>query len=62
MFVEAGGQGQTSLRRLLRWYAALDPEVGYCQGMGFIAGLFLTYMVEEHAFYTFYSVLTVRSW
>jgi hypothetical protein len=58
--VEAGGQGQSSLRRLLRCYAALDPDVGYCQGMGFIAGLFLTYMVEDHAFYTFYAVLQVK--
>jgi hypothetical protein len=60
LFVENNGQGQLSLRKLLRWYAILDPEVGYCQGMGFLAGLFLTYMIEEHAFYTFYSVLTVR--
>mmetsp|Transcript_26542 Transcript_26542/g.28945 ORF Transcript_26542/g.28945 Transcript_26542/m.28945 type:complete len:387 (+) Transcript_26542:70-1230(+) len=58
MFVEENGQGQQSLRRLLRWYASLDTEVGYCQGMGFLAGLFLTYMVEEQAFYTFYSILT----
>ena len=57
--MEDDGLGQQSLRRILRWYAALDPEVGYCQGMGFLAGLFLTYMIEEHAFYTFYSVLTV---
>jgi hypothetical protein len=61
MFVEDGGLGQTSLRRLLQWYAALDPEVGYCQGMGFIAGLFLTYMIEEQAFYAFYGVLTVST-
>jgi hypothetical protein len=61
LFVENNGQGQLSLRKLLRWYAILDPEVGYCQGMGFLAGLFLTYMIEEHAFYTFYSVLTVRN-
>ncbi len=59
MFVEDGGIGQSSLRRLLQWYAALDPEVGYCQGMGFIAGLFLTYMIEEQAFYAFYATLMV---
>lgn len=34
-------------------YASIDPEVGYCQGMGFIAGLLLTYMPEETAFYCF---------
>jgi hypothetical protein len=31
----------------------IDREVGYCQGMGFIAGLLLNYMVEEEAFLTF---------
>lgn len=43
--------GQTLLRRVLRAYANYDEEVGYCQGMGFIAGMFLTYMPEEEAFW-----------
>ena len=38
-------------------YAALDVEVGYCQGMGFLAALFLTYMTEEDAFYCLVAVL-----
>eukprot|EP01034_Spumella_vulgaris_P027176 gene27176-33862_t len=38
-------------------YAALDPDVGYTQGMSFMAALFLLYMVEEEAFYCFYSVM-----
>lgn len=49
--------GQNNLRRLLLLYASLDPEVGYCQGMGFPAALFLTYLSFDHAFYIFYSVL-----
>jgi len=57
MFIENGGEGQCALRRMLLSYAALDPECGYCQGMGFIAGLFLTYMIEEEAFHCFYAVL-----
>ena len=61
MFYHDGGPGQESLRRLLTWYAALDPEVGYCQGMGFIAALLLSYMIEEDAFYCLYAVLTVRT-
>jgi len=56
-FIENEGDGQQSLRRLLQWYAVLDPAVGYCQGMGFIAALFLTYMQEEDAFYCFYATL-----
>ncbi len=61
MFIENEGIGQQSLRRLLQWYAVLDPEVGYCQGMGFLAGLFLQYMPEDKAFYCLYSVLQVLS-
>lgn len=61
LFIEKDGEGQCSLRRVLQWYAALDTEVGYCQGMGFVAALFLTYMSEERAFYTFYATLTRRS-
>lgn len=42
--------GQLSMLRILRAYAALDPEVGYSQGMNFLAGLFLTYLDEPAAF------------
>jgi len=61
MFEADGGLGQNALRRILQSYAALDTEVGYCQGMGFIAALFLTYLVEEDAFYCFHSVLSRSS-
>lgn len=60
MFLEDGGAGQQSLRRMLQAYAVLDPEVGYCQGMGFIAALLLTYMIEERAFTVFYFALQVH--
>jgi hypothetical protein len=43
--------GQASLRRVLRAYSYYDQEVGYCQGMNFIAGMFLTLMAEEEAFW-----------
>ncbi len=44
-------EGQAALRRVLRAYAAYDQEVGYCQGMNFVAGLLLMYMPgEAHAF------------
>uniref|UniRef100_A0A7S2KF21 Rab-GAP TBC domain-containing protein n=1 Tax=Leptocylindrus danicus TaxID=163516 RepID=A0A7S2KF21_9STRA len=49
--------GQTLLRRVLRAYANYDEEVGYCQGMGFIAGMFLTYMPEEQAFWQLVGVM-----
>ena len=60
---EGGGTsvGQEALRRLLQLYAKTDKDVGYCQGMAFIAGLLLTYMPEENAFYCFLAALKVRS-
>ena len=57
LFCEKNGKGQKSLRRVLQLYAAIDEKVGYCQGMGFMAGLLLTYMVEEDAFYVFAAAL-----
>jgi Rab-GTPase-TBC domain len=34
-------EGKSALRRVLRAYAMRNPEVGYCQGLNFIAGLLL---------------------
>ena len=42
--------GQDALYRLLRAYSLHNTEIGYCQGMGFIAGLLLTYVPEDSAF------------
>lgn len=36
---QLGEEGQQVLCRVLRAYAALRPDVGYCQGMNFVAGL-----------------------
>ncbi|XP_056135503.1 TBC1 domain family member 1 isoform X1 [Lampris incognitus] len=44
------GAGQLSLYNLLKAYSLLDPEVGYCQGLSFIAGILLLHMGEEEAF------------
>jgi Rab-GTPase-TBC domain len=43
--------GQASLRRVLKAYSLYDRDIGYCQGMNFIAGMFLTLMSEEEAFW-----------
>lgn len=43
--------GQAALRRVLRAYSVYDRDVGYCQGMNFIAGMFLTFMSEEESFW-----------
>ncbi|XP_063740113.1 TBC1 domain family member 1 isoform X1 [Eleginops maclovinus] len=44
------GAGQLSLYNLLKAYSLLDPEVGYCQGLSFIAGVLLLHLGEEDAF------------
>lgn len=44
------GQGQLSLFNLLKAYSLLDQEVGYCQGLSFVAGILLMHMPEEKAF------------
>ena len=49
-FHDATG-GQAALRRVLRAYSVYDRDVGYCQGMNFIAGMFLTFMSEEESFW-----------
>ena len=43
--------GQAALRRVLRAYSYYDRETSYCQGMNFIAGMFLTVVSEEEAFW-----------
>ncbi|GKY93346.1 hypothetical protein MPSEU_000302200 [Mayamaea pseudoterrestris] len=50
--------GQASLRRLLKAYSVYDREVGYCQGMNFIAGMLLTlHLREEQAFWLFVDIM-----
>ncbi|XP_059000322.1 TBC1 domain family member 4 isoform X3 [Mustela lutreola] len=44
------GAGQLSLFNLLKAYSLLDQEVGYCQGISFVAGVLLLHMSEEQAF------------
>lgn len=51
-FAKRFGCGQLALFNVLKAYAALDPEVGYCQGLSFIAGILLIHVNndEEKAF------------
>ncbi|XP_054996292.1 TBC1 domain family member 1 isoform X2 [Sorex araneus] len=46
------GAGQLSLYNILKAYSLLDQEVGYCQGLSFVAGILLLHMGEEEAFHT----------
>lgn len=49
-FKEVGGLGQDSLYRVSKAYAGYDSEVGYCQGLSFLAATLLLHMPEEQAF------------
>ena len=46
-----------SLQNILIAYSNVDKEVGYCQGMGFYAGMLLIYMPERDAFYSFKAIM-----
>ncbi|GIX64942.1 TBC domain-containing protein [Babesia caballi] len=46
-----------ALFNVLRAYALYNPDVGYCQGMAFIAGMLVLYMNEEDAFFTLVSIM-----
>ncbi|KEG07755.1 rab6 GTPase activating protein [Trypanosoma grayi] len=50
LFVGNGSVGQAELRRILAAFSRLDPAVGYCQGMAFIAAVLLLHAPEEEAF------------
>lgn len=52
-FRDRFGQGQKSLYNVLKAFSShYHNETGYVQGMGYIAGLLLTYMEEKQAFWT----------
>jgi len=45
------GKGTQLLFSVLKAYSIYDQNIGYCQGMGFVAGHLLMYMPEEDAFW-----------
>ncbi|KAL5270879.1 hypothetical protein ACHWQZ_G001519 [Mnemiopsis leidyi] len=59
-FREEHGPGQNSLQNVLLAYSTFDSAVGYCQGVGFLAGIILSYFreEEEEAFDLFKDLLT----
>lgn len=58
LFQMIDGPGQRSLHNLLKAYSVYDQDVGYTQGMNFIAGMILLHMnEEEEAFWVMVALL-----
>ena len=49
--MDRDGPGQQMLFNILAVYARVNPKVGYCQGMAYVAGVLLMHMAEEEAFW-----------
>jgi len=56
-------EGNNPLYNVVNAYAHYDKEIGYCQGMCFIAALLLQHLKdEEDAFFCLIHVLKVHDW
>jgi len=57
MFPARDVPGQRSLHNVFKAYSVYEKEVGYTQGMNFIAAMILRYMSEEEAFWVMVALL-----
>ena len=57
LFKEKYGMGQRKLFRVLANYSKFNKVLGYVQGMGYLAAIFLLYMDEESSFYMLHSLV-----
>jgi len=57
LFAETSGIGQQSLRNVLKAISITHAKMGYCQGLNFVAALFLIYCNDEDAYWTLKSYL-----
>jgi hypothetical protein len=57
LFREKSGSGQESLYKVSRAYSVYDMEIGYCQGLSFIAATLLLHMPEEESFTCLVSIM-----
>jgi hypothetical protein len=54
--------GQKVLRDVLRAYAAAHPNLGYTQGMNFIAAMFISYMPARDAYWVLTAIMDSPKW
>jgi len=55
---KVGGAYNEPLQRILEAFTMLRPDIGYVQGMSYIAATLLLYMDELSAFITFSNMIT----
>ena len=58
LFAVADGPGQKSLFAVLKCIANSFPDVGYAQGMNYVAAHLLLYLTPHDAFLTFHQLMT----
>ncbi|XP_076346912.1 rab GTPase-activating protein 1-like isoform X1 [Tachypleus tridentatus] len=56
-FRESGGLGQDSLYKICKAYSVYDQEIGYCQGLSFLAAALLVHMPEEQPFHVLAKIM-----
>lgn len=57
-FFKVGGVYYDQLQRILEAFTVFRPDVGYVQGMSYVAAVLLLYMDEHSAFITFCNMIT----
>jgi hypothetical protein len=57
-FFKPDGAYHDHLRRILEAFTIYRPDIGYVQGMSYIAANLLLYMDERSAFITFSNLIT----
>lgn len=60
-FFRDSGNGQELLYKVSKAYSVYDDEVGYCQGLSFIAATLLLHLPEEEAFSVMVSIMVCFS-
>jgi hypothetical protein len=62
-FSQTAKSGENRLYNVLKAYTSYDPQIGYCQGMNFIAVTLLSHMQsEEDAFWALVYVMHEKGW
>lgn len=59
--IGVGRRGRESLFHVLKSIAIKDPELGYCQGLGFLVGALLMYLGDEDTFFFALALLSSQS-